>query len=72
MGASVKLKPDGVSQGWRGVIYDNDDNSRTLVWQCLHHPPHPSKVAAKACAGAKLDELGKKGMKLLGTKGDKT
>lgn len=55
----MTLKPDGISQGWRGVIYDNEDPSRTPVWQCLHHPPHPSKISAKACAFQKLQDLGK-------------
>lgn len=56
----MKLRPDGISNGWRGVIYDEDDASRSLLWQCLHHPPHPTKAEAKTCARAKIQQLSKR------------
>lgn len=51
----MTLKPDAVSEGFRGVIYDNV--SQGVVWRCMCFPHHETRAEAKTCARLKLKTL---------------
>lgn len=59
----MTLKADAVSEGYRAVIYDNDDPSRWPVWKCLCTPLHSTKESAKLCAKVKIKQLNRKAKK---------